>query len=168
MRIKSFNEEVGFDDEETRDRLEIPNMRGEFEPDSSSMKPFYLPTNKVNTQTEIKKIVFREPILDRFQKDIKLIEGSKLISFYATTKFPVDEKDFYAQLSFAFHNGQYYIGTIMRNREDWQDEEKWVRHTFFFDTIEDTFKVADAFVKCCEDLGIIDSGDLENFLPEQN
>ncbi len=167
MRIKKFNEEVGFDDEETRDRLEIPNLRGELEPNSSTMRTYSLPNSKINTDTEIRKIIYREPILDRFRVDIKRIEGSKLISFYATSKYPLDGNEYYAQLSFAYHDERYYIGTILRNRFE-ENENEWVKHTFFFDKIEDIFKVADAFVKTCEKLAIIDSGDLEPFLSQQN
>jgi hypothetical protein len=105
MRIKKFNEEVGFDDEETRDRLEIPNLKGELEPNSPDMRTFYHPTDKVNTKTEIKKIIFRYPILDKFLTDSKFIEGSILQSFYATSKRPIDGMEYYAQLSFAYHNG---------------------------------------------------------------
>jgi hypothetical protein len=31
MRIKRFNEEAGFDDEDLRSRFEIPNLMGEFD-----------------------------------------------------------------------------------------------------------------------------------------
>ena len=161
--LKKFNEEVGFDDEETRDRLEIPNLRGEFAPYSPTMKPYYVPSGKINTSTELKKILFRYPILEDFHKDSKRIEGSILESFYATSKTPVNGEDFYAQLSFAFHEGQYYIGTILRDRLDWNNEEKWVKHTFFFDKIEETFSVAESFLKCCDKLGILDSDDLSKF-----
>lgn len=168
MRIKRFNEEVGFDDEEMRDRLEIPNMKGEFEPSSPTMKTYSLPQSKINTDTEVKKLTFREQILDRFKTDVKRIEGSKLISFFATSKEPVDGIEYYAQLSFAYHMGQYYIGTIIRNREDFEYEERWVKHTFFFDNIEEVYKVSSAFVKVCLSLNIIDDSDLDPFIPEQN
>jgi hypothetical protein len=160
--LKKFNEEVGFDDEETRDRLEIPNLRGELEPNSPDMRTFYYPTDKVNTNTELKKILFRYPILEEFHKDDKRIEGSILSSFYATSKVQVDGGDFYAQLSFAFHNDQYYIGTILRDRFE-DNEEQWVRHTFFFDKIEEAFPVANSFLKCCGKLGILDSDDLTEY-----
>ena len=160
--LKKFNEEVGFDDEEMRDRLEIPNLKGELEPYSKDMRHYYIPTNKVNTSTEIKKILFRYPILEDFHKDEKRIEGSILSSFYATSKTLVDGSDFYAQLSFAFHEGQYYIGTILRDRLE-DNEDQWVKHTFFFDKIEDAFPVTDAFLKCCGKLGILDSDDLSEF-----
>lgn len=160
--LKKFNEEIGFDDEEMRDRLEIPNLRGELEPNSPDMRTFYHPTGKVNTKTELKKIIFRYPILEEFHKDSKMIEGSLLESFFATSKIPVDESDFYAQLSFAFHNDQYYIGTILRDRLE-DNEDKWIRHTFFFDKIEEAFPVTDAFLKCCGKLGILDSDDLTEY-----
>lgn len=162
MRIKRFNEEIGFDDEEMRDRLEIPNLRGELEPSSSTMKTYAIKSDKVNTNTELKKILFRYPILEEFHKDEKMIEGSLLASFYATSKIGVKESDFYAQLSFSFYNDQYYIGTILRDRFE-DNEEQWVRHTFFFDKIEEAFPVANSFLKCCGKLGILDSDDLTEY-----
>lgn len=162
MRIRRFAEEVGFDDEEARDRLEIPNLRGEFEPSSPTMKTYSLPQTKINTETEIKKIIYREPILERFRTDVQRIEGSKLISFFATSKKIVDG-NYYAQLSFAYHNGQYYIGTILRESEE-LNEDKWVKHTFFFENIEEIYKVVSAFVKACERLNVVDSDDLDPYL----
>ena len=162
MRIKKFNEEVGFDDEETRDRLEIPNLKGELEPNSPDMRTFYHPTDKVNTNTELKKIIFRYPILDRFLKDSKFIEGSRLQSFYATSKTPVDDNDFYTQLSFAYHEGKYYIGTILREREE-LDEKNWVQHNLFSEKIEDAFEMTKAFITACQKLGVLDSSDLDPY-----
>jgi hypothetical protein len=160
--LKKFNEEVGFDDEETRDRLEIPNLKGELEPNSPDMKTFYYPTGKVNTQTELKKIIFRYPILERFVTDSKFIEGSRLESFYATSKEPVGGTEYYAQLSFAFHEGGYYIGSILRDRFS-DNENDWVKHNFNFDEIDDVFVVTEAFLKCCKDLGVLDKGDLGEY-----
>jgi hypothetical protein len=162
MRIKKFNEEVGFDDEETRDRLEIPNLKGELEPNSPDMRTFYHPTDKVNTKTEIKKIIFRYPILDKFLTDSKFIEGSILQSFYATSKRPIDGMEYYAQLSFAYHNGGCYIGTILRNRFS-DDENDWVNHSFTFEEMDGVFSVTEAFIKCCSQLGILDKDDLSKY-----
>lgn len=116
MRIRRFNEEVGFDDEEMKNRLEIPNLKGELEPSSATMRTYSIPSDKVNTSTEIKKIIFRYPILEDFHRNNKRIEGSILTSFYATSKIPVDGSEFYSQLSFAYHDDQYYIATILRDR----------------------------------------------------
>lgn len=160
--LKKFNEEVGFDDEETRDRLEIPNLRGELEPNSPDMRTFYYPTDKVNTNTELKKIIFRFPILERFVTDSKLIEGSRLESFYATSKEPIDGTEYYVQLSFAFHEGGYYIGSILRDRFS-DNENDWVKHNFNFDEIDDVFVVTESFLKCCSKLGILDKDDLSKY-----
>ena len=162
MKIKKFNEEVGFDDEETRDRLEIANLKGDLEPSSPTMRNFYIPNNKVNTQTELKKIFFRYPILEQFMQDSKLIEGSRLISFYATSKEPVDGTEYYSQLSFAYHNGGYYIGSILRDRFE-DNESKWVTHNFTFDEIDDIFNVTESFLKCCVKLGVLDKEDLGHY-----
>lgn len=157
--IKKFNEEIGFDDEETRDRLEIPNLKGDLELNSPDMKTFYYPSDKVNTNTELKKIIFRYPILDKFLTDSKFIEGSRLQSFYATSKKLVDDQDFYTQMSFAYHDGKYYIGTVLRERDE-LDETKWVQHNLFSDKIEDIFEMTKAFIKACGVLGVLDYSDL--------
>lgn len=161
--IKRFNEEVGFDDEEMRDRLEIPNLKGELEPGSPTMKHYYVPTDKVNTSTEVKKLLFRYPILERFFTDSKIIEGSRLESFFATSKIPVNGLEFYTQISFAYHDGQYFISSVLRDRLDWDNEDEWVRHAFFFDEIKDVFVIVEAFLKCCVQLGVIDRDDLSEY-----
>lgn len=166
--LKKFNEEVGFDDEELRDKLEIPNLKGELEPSSSNMKIYSLPKKNINTKTELSKILFRYPILERFIQDSKMIEGSLLASFYATSKKPVDGLEFYTQLSFAYHDGQYYIGTILRDRLDFDNEDEWVKYTFFFDKVEETFPIAEAFLDCCQKLGVIDKADLDDYIPFNN
>jgi hypothetical protein len=168
MKIRRFTEEAGFDDEEMKSQFEIPNLMGEFEPDSPNLRPFYTHSDKVNTENELKKILFRFPIITRFRKDAKRLEGSLLASFYATSKRPLDGEDYYAQLSFAYHEGQYYIGTILRNVEDYENESEWIKHTFFFDTLEETFKIAEAFVQVCKRLNVIDDSDLLPYTSKLN
>lgn len=160
--LKKFNEEVGFDDEEMRDRLEIPNLRGELEPSSPTMKTYAVKSDKVNTETELKKILFRYPILSEFHKHKQMIEGSLLMSFYATSKVEINDEEYYAQISFAYHNNQYYIGTILRDRLE-ENEENWVKHTFFFEDVQDIFKIVEAFLDVCQKLGVIEKQDLEPY-----
>lgn len=162
MKIKKFNEIVGFDDPETRDRLEIPNMKGEFDQSNPNMKSVYIPSDKINTTTEIKKILYKYPILNNFNKDSKRIEGSLLVSVFATSKTPIDGVEFYSQLSFAYHNNQYYIGTIFRDRLD-MDEENWLKYSFYFKNINDVYTVADSFIESCKKLGILSSSDISRY-----
>jgi hypothetical protein len=168
MNIRRFTEEAGFDDEEMKSQYEIPNLMGEFEIDSPTLRPFYTHSDKINTESELKKLLYRFPILTRFRRDAKRFEGSLLASFYATSKEAIDDAEFYAQLSFAYHDEQYYIGTILRNIEDHENEDEWVKHTFFFDNIDETFKIAEAFVQVCKRLNVIDSSDLLPFTPKLN
>ena len=169
MKIRRFTEEAGFDDEEMKSQYEIPNLMGEFEIDSPTLRPFYTHSDKINTESELKKLLYRFPIIEIFRRDDKRFEGSLLTSFYATSKEPLeDDAEFYAQLSFAYHDEQYYIGTVLRNIEDHDNEDEWVRHTFFFDTLDETFKVAEAFVHVCKRLNIIDSSDLLPFTSNLN
>ena len=169
MKIRRFTEEAGFDDEEMKSQYEIPNLMGEFEIDSPTLRPFYTHSDKINTESELKKLLYRFPIIEIFRRDDKRFEGSLLTSFYATSKEPLeDDAEFYAQLSFAYHDEQYYIGTVLRNIEDHENEDEWVRHTFLFDTLDETFKVAEAFVHVCKRLNIIDSSDLLPFTPNLN
>jgi hypothetical protein len=162
MRIIKFNEKVGFDDEEMRDRLEVANMKGDLDPNSPNMKTIYHKSNKINSKTEIKKIVFKFPILDRFLTNSKLIEGSRLLSFYATSKVPVGGNEFYCQLSFAFHNNKYYIATILKEYDE-ENEENWVTHQHSCDNMEDVFTMTDAFIQACEKLGVLDTSDLKSY-----
>ena len=119
MKIRRFTEEAGFDDEEMKSQYEIPNLMGEFEIDSPTLRPFYTHSDKINTESELKKLLYRFPIIEIFRRDDKRFEGSLLTSFYATSKEPLeDDAEFYAQLSFAYHDEQYYIGTVLRNIEE--------------------------------------------------
>jgi hypothetical protein len=167
-RLKRYNEIVGFDDSEMRDKLEIPNLMGEFEPDSPSLKPFSKPISKLSTRTEAKKITFRFPILNEFHTNVQVIKGDELISFYATSTQPINGVEFYSQLSFAYHNNGYFIGTVLRELEDYDDEEKWVKHTFFFEKIEETFEIIEAFISVCKKLAIIGEKDLLPYATELN
>jgi hypothetical protein len=90
------------------------------------------------------------------------IDGTNLISFYATSKEPIEGVDYYCQLSVAV-NDNYFIGTIMRDREDYNNEDSWVRHSFNVHNTGEAFTVADAFVKSCKQLGIFDDNDLSHY-----
>jgi hypothetical protein len=162
MKIRKFNEEVGFDDEEMRNRLEIPNLKGDLDLNSPNMKKIYHKSDKVNSKTELRKIVFKFPILNRFLTNSKLIEGSRLLSFYATSKVPVDGNQFYCQLSFAFHNNKYYIATILKEYDE-ENEENWVTHQHSCDNMEDVFIMTDSFIQACEKLGVLYTSDLKSY-----
>jgi hypothetical protein len=169
MRIKKFNEEVGFDSEELRDRLEIPNLRGELDPDSPTMKPYSMPLGgKMNTRTELNKVIYKFPILDEFHKNNQIIEGSDLISLYATSKTPVKGNDFYCQLSFALHNDKYFVGTVLRERENVEDESSWVVNNFEFESLDETYDIVSAFIKACGMLGVLDDEDLSQYAISNN
>jgi hypothetical protein len=47
MNIRRFTEEAGFDDEEMKSQYEIPNLMGEFEIDSPTLRPFYTHSDKI-------------------------------------------------------------------------------------------------------------------------
>jgi hypothetical protein len=160
--LKRFNEIVGFDDEETRDRLEIPNLRGELDPGSPSMKQFSKPVGEDDTMTELKKIFFKFPILAEFHTNKQIIEDVDLISLYATSKDDFNG-DFYCQMSFAVKDSEYHIGTIFRERENSENEEDWVINNFNLDDMQDVFEVTKAFVEVCQKLGIFDDDDILNY-----
>lgn len=161
MRIIRFDEVVGFDDENTRDRLEIPNLRGDLDMDSPTMKPF---TKKsVDTSSIVNKIIFKYPILGEFHKNSKLIDGANLESFYATGKKDFEGVNFYAQLSIAYKDGNYHMGTIIRDRLDYENPDNWIKHFFIYDNIDDVFNLVNNFLICCEKLTVIDNGDLVKY-----
>lgn len=162
MKIIKFNEIVGFDDSETRDRLEIPNMRGEFDASNKDMKPAYIPSDKVDSISEVKKILYKYPILNDFNKNTKRIEGSILSSLFATSKAPIGGVEYYSQLSFAYHNNQYYIGTIFRDRLD-KDLENWTKYSSYFQNIEDVYTVVESFIETCKKIGVLESSDISRY-----
>ncbi len=169
MKIRKFNEEVGFDDEEMRDRLEIPNLKGELEPDSPTMKPFSMSLDdKISSKTELNKIIYRFPILSEFHANNQLIENSELISLYATSKRPVKGSEFYCQLSFAFHDYKYFLGTVLRDRENIDDESSWVVNNFEFSKLNDTYVIIESFIKACSMLGVLDDDDLLHYAVANN
>ena len=161
MYIKRFNEMVGFDDEETRDRLEIPNLRGELEPSSVSMKPYSKPFESETTETFVKKILYRYPVLDRFHGNIQKIDSTEVYNLYATSLEPKDEMEFYVQLSLAFNKGDYYCLAVLRGLEDFDDEDKWYKKDITVENVDDTFEFVDAFLKACKGLHIVDKSHLE-------
>jgi hypothetical protein len=160
--LKRFNEIVGFDDEDTRDRLEIPNLRGELDPGSPSMRQFYKPVVVGDTVSELKKVFFNFPILEVFHTNKQKIDDVDLISLYATSKNE-EKGDFYCQLSFAFKGSEYHIGTIFRERENVENEDEWIINNFRLDNIKDVFEVSKAFVEVCQKLGIFDENDLSSY-----
>ena len=81
--IKRFNEM--FDDEEMRDKLEIPYLQGEFTLGNPNLKRFSKPSNMITKETELKKILYKFPVLETFHKKSKTINGSSVSAFYATS-----------------------------------------------------------------------------------
>ena len=48
-------------------QYEITNIMGEFKPDSPTLRPFYRHSDKINTESELKKLIYRFPIIERFK-----------------------------------------------------------------------------------------------------
>jgi hypothetical protein len=159
MKIKKFNEIVGFDDEELRDRLEIPFLRGELEPSGKNM--FSKKIESENTKSFIRKLVYRYPVLERLHLKIQNIDNIEVYNFYATSLEPKDGSEFYVQLSLAYNKGDYYCLAVLRGLEDAEHEDRWYKKHITTEDIEDTFTFIDAFLKASHGLNIVAKSHLE-------
>lgn len=154
MRIKKINEL--FDDEDLRDKLEVPHLKGELDLDSGNWKDF---KTKDLDEKLLKEIVYKFPILKNFHVNIQKIENTKMFSFYATTKEEIGE-EYYCQLSIALNEGEYYSNTIFRLLED-LDPKDFVINEYQFDDIDLLFEVVESFLRTCKKFGVINKKDLE-------
>lgn len=161
MKIKRFNEIVGFDDEELRDRLEIPFLRGELEPSSKSMTTYSKPSDLETTKTFIRKIIYRYPVLERFHLKIQNIDDVEVYNFYATSLEPLNGIEFYAQLSLAYNKNEYYCCAILRDLQEDQNIDKWYTRDGTSENIDNTFSFVDAFLKSSHRLNIVGKSQLE-------
>ena len=158
--IKKFNEM--FDDEDLKNKFEIPYLQGEFTPGNPNLKSYSKVSDKVTEQTELKKISFKFPILNLFHKVNRKIKDVNVYSFYATSLTPVDGDDYYAQLAFAYKDGEYHLNSLFRLLEEYDNSENWMTHDFIFNNIEESYEVVDSFLKACVGLNIITQEDLSN------
>lgn len=158
MRIKRFNEEVGFDDEDLKARFEIPNLMGEFD---KKLSTYSKPAESETTKTFIRKIIYRYPVLERFHLKIQNLDNVEVYNLYATSLEPKEGMEFYVQLSLAFNKGDYYCLAVLRGLEDFDDEDKWYKKDITVENIDDVFEFVDAFLKACKGLNIVDKSHLE-------
>ena len=158
MRIKRFNEEAGFDDEDLKARFEIPNLMGEFD---KKLSTYSKPVLKENTETFVKNVLYRYPVLDRFHRNIQKIDSTEVYNLYATSLEPKEGMEFYVQLSLAFNKGDYYCLAVLRGLEDFDDEDKWYKKDITVENIDDVFEFVDAFLKACKGLNIVGKSHLE-------
>ena len=158
--IKKFNEM--FDDEELKNKFEIPYLQGEFTPGNPNLKPYSKRPDKVTEQTELKKLVFKFPILDDFHKVTRKIENINVYSFYATSLDPVEGDDYYAQLAFAYKDGEYHLNSLFRLLEEYEMPENWMVHDFIFDNMNEVYEVVNEFLKACISVNVIRPEDLSN------
>lgn len=158
MRIKRFNEEAGFDDEDLKARFEIPNLMGEFD---KKLSTYSRPVLEETTTTFVRKVFYRYPVLERFHKKIDKIDSIEVYNLYATSLEPKDGFEFYVQLSLAYNDGEYYCLAILRGLEDNDDEDKWYKNDITVDTVDETFIFVDAFLKACKGLNIVGKSHLE-------
>jgi hypothetical protein len=158
MKIKRFNEEIGFDDSELKARFEIPNLRGEFD---KKLPTYSKPVLEETTNSFVRKVLYRYPVLERFHKNIDKIDSIEVHNLYATSLEPKEGLEFYVQLSLAFNDGDYYCLAILRGLEDYDDEDKWYKNDVTVDSADESFVFIDAFLKACEGLNIVGKSHLE-------
>jgi len=153
--IKKFNEL--FDTPELRDQNEIPQLKGEFEniPSWKKVGVFdHSDFDKETSKSMSDRIIFRYPILDKFHINHKQIQGQDVYCFYATSFEPLQGSNYYAQIVFYYSDNFYNCSVLFRELED-MNEDNWQFHTFGEPSIEDSYKIVDAFLKTCKSLNII-------------
>ncbi len=158
MRIYRFNEEIGFDDNELKARFEIPNLMGEFD---KKLPTYSKPVSGETTKTFIRKVLYRYPVLEKFHTNIQNIDSIKVYNLYATSLEPKEGMEFYAQLSLAFNNSDYYCLAVLRGLEDFDDEDKWYKNDITVESVDETFVFVDAFLKACKGLNVVGKSHLE-------
>ena len=158
--IKKFNEM--FDDEELKNKFEIPYLQGEFTPGNPNLKSYSKRTDKITEQTELKKIIFKFPVLDAFHKIVRKIGEVNVHSFYATSLEPTEGDEYYSQLSFVYKDGEYHMNSLFRLLDEYEMPENWMVHDFIFDSIEEVYEVTREFLKSCISVNVIRPEDLGN------
>lgn len=162
MNIKRINEL--FDSEELksdmRDEFEIPYLRGDLGKHAATKwKKVSKPSDIETSESFHKKMMFKYPILSHFHEEVgKLPSGAKIHCNYATSTEPApDGEYYYAQFvtTYDADDEVYYISIIMRNINDYNDDSKWVRLDYSYDTIDSAYGIGKAFLKSCNELGII-------------
>ena len=154
MRIKKINEL--FDDEDLRDRLEVPHLKGELDLDSGNWKDFKY---KDLDEKFISNILYKYPVLKIFHNKKQKIDETIMTSFFASTKEDI-KGEYYCQISLALHEGNYYTNTLFRLLED-LDPKDFIINEYIFDDIDLIYEVVQAFLKVCEGFGVINKKDLE-------
>jgi len=74
---------------------------------------------------------------------------------------PIDDKEYYMQISFSFYKGDFFINTIMRNLKDLNIED-WNVRVFRLSNIKDVKVIVSAFINSCEKLNVIRNTDIGN------
>lgn len=154
MKIKKINEL--FDNDDLKDRLEVPHLKGELDIDSDNWKEIL---SKNLDDKFISDILYKYPVLRIFHKNSQKIDETIMISFFASTKEDI-KGEYHCQISLALHEGSYYVNTIFRLLED-LDPKDFIINEYKFDDLDMIYEVIEAFLKTCDRLGVINKKDLE-------
>ena len=147
-----------FDDEDLKNQFEIPHIQGVMDDEIRKWKPFSKPVENEDSNSFYKKILFRYPVLKYFHEDIKSIsDNNNVYCFYATSKEPVNNNIYYAQLVISFNPGdkQYYVNIVLRDINDYDDQSKWKRYDLILGEIEKVYGLINSFLDSCITLNII-------------
>lgn len=156
--IKRINE--FFDNEDLAARYEIPHLKGEMDFREIPLTK----GEKEESNSFYRKVLVKFPILLRFNQEMSDIYDVDMHAPYATSSEPIDGVNYYAQISFFYHNNLYCIDTVIRNLEDYEDFDKWEHESYDFSHIDDAYKAVEKFLKRCEKLRIIKPGDSTNYM----
>ena len=158
--LKRIDEFFGSDDPELAAKYEIPNLQGKMDFERIPLTK----GEKEDSSSFYRKMLVKYPVLARFNQEDSDIFDVDMHAPYATSINPVGGINYYGQIGFFYHRGMYCIDTVIRNLEDYEDFEKWDHESFDFSHIEDVYPAVEKFLKKCEELNIIRSGDRTNYM----
>jgi hypothetical protein len=152
-RIKRISEL--FDNEDIKSELEIPFLKGDLGKDVlNKWNKYDLDENSFGSL--MRKLVFKFPTLSRFNENILFIGESPIVSFFATSIKPIDEVDYYVQISLSMNEGKYYVNVILRELLD-LEMTNWNIRNFTFNNIDDVYDIVNAFLKSSKHLNVIEN-----------
>ena len=158
-RIKRINEL--FDDEDLKNRFEIPHLKGEMDADEIiNWEPIVTGDDDENSLSFLKKILFRYPILNSFNKNANRIGDTKVFFLCGSSYKPAkDDNLYYSQLGISFFRNEYYIYIILRKLDDVNKPSAWLKYEYNLKDIDDVYDLVGGFMSSCVKLDIIKSSD---------
>jgi len=158
MGIKRIHE--FFDDDNLKSQFEIPHLKGEMGGDEvSNWKTFSKPVDSETPITFFNKITFKYPVLKIFPQEVKRTDdGVEIFCFYDHSKEECENgNEYYVQLviSYDINSDEYFINIVLRNKNDYEDQNKWKRYDVNTKDINIAYGLIESFMNSCIKLNVI-------------